>query len=330
MEEIGAVCAVCGLAVMAALAAPASAQVLPATPPTSAPAPNTLPAPIAATPVSGDAARARRAQVTFADGLLDVRADNSSLNQILHAISVSTGMKITGGVADTRVFGNYGPAAPSEVLATLLDGTGTNMLLREDAANTPVELVLTPRGGGPTPPSPNTQSYNDEDEYRGGPDPMYMRRPGPRSQRPMNGLGGRPGQAPQNAAGSVAGQAPQNGAAQTPAPSEPPTVPQPLNNPLGNPANTTPTASEAPTTNSVPVDSVPQPSTATPPPQGIVDSANPPPPGATTSPTPNGVSTPEQIYQQLLKLQQQQNAPGATTTPTPQAPTPTPQANAPQ
>ena len=70
-----------------------------------------------------------RAQVTYADGMLSVSADNSSLNQILRQIASSTGMKITGGVADERVFGHYGPATPAQILASLLDGTGSNMIL---------------------------------------------------------------------------------------------------------------------------------------------------------------------------------------------------------
>jgi hypothetical protein len=94
------------------------------------------------------------AEVTYANGLLTVAADNSSLNQILREIARQTGMKITGSVSDERVFGRYGPSAPAGVLASLLDGTGSNMLLRETASNVPAELVLTPREGGPTPPQP--------------------------------------------------------------------------------------------------------------------------------------------------------------------------------
>jgi hypothetical protein len=67
-------------------------------------------------------------------------------------------MKITGGVADERVYGRYGPAAPAEVLATLLGGTNTNMILRESASNAPKELILTPREGGITPPDLNGPS----------------------------------------------------------------------------------------------------------------------------------------------------------------------------
>ena len=73
-----------------------------------------------------------RADVSYRNGLLTVAAANSSLNQILREISRQTGMKITGGVADERVFGTYGPAAPGKVLNSLLDGTGSNMLLHAE------------------------------------------------------------------------------------------------------------------------------------------------------------------------------------------------------
>src|ERR1700679_2339706 len=146
-------------AILALAATPVFAQIspaastLPPTSPTSLPAANTLPSPIAATPAPPNTPH--RATATYAAGLLNVRADNSSLNQILRAIARLTGMTITGGVTDERVFGNYGPAEPSTILATLLDGTGSNMILRESATSAPSELVLTPRNGGPTPPNPN-------------------------------------------------------------------------------------------------------------------------------------------------------------------------------
>jgi hypothetical protein len=97
--------------------------------------------------------------VILTHGLIQIRADNSSLNQILRSISHITGMKITGGVEEQRVFGNYGPATLSTVLATLLDGTGANILLLGGNAGTPPELVLTSRAGGPEPPGPNSPAY---------------------------------------------------------------------------------------------------------------------------------------------------------------------------
>jgi hypothetical protein len=109
-----------------------------------------------------NAPAAHRARVAFANGLLEVRADSSSLLQTLHDISRITGMSITGGVAEQRIFGDYGPASPATVLATLLDGTGTNMLLRQDPiTGAPVELVLTQRAGGAIPVNPNGPGMDD-------------------------------------------------------------------------------------------------------------------------------------------------------------------------
>ena len=86
-----------------------------------------------------------------AAGLVAVTADNSSLNQILRAVSQQTGITITGGVNDERVYGNYGPAAPADVLSQLLDGTGVNMMLVQPSGASPAQLILTQRNGGPTP-----------------------------------------------------------------------------------------------------------------------------------------------------------------------------------
>ncbi|QMV17783.1 hypothetical protein GOB94_03020 [Granulicella sp. 5B5] len=119
-----------------------AASTLPPTPATAAPA-ITAPAP---------PPPPHHADVAFANGQLTVRADNSSLHQILGSISQLTGMKITGGVEDQRVFGSYGPGDASTILATLLDGTGVNMLIREGDAHQPTELVLTPRSGAAAPP----------------------------------------------------------------------------------------------------------------------------------------------------------------------------------
>ena len=98
-----------------------------------------------------------QAQVGYQLGQLTVIAENSSLNQILRDVAQKTGMKITGGVSDQRVYGTYGPASPSVVLGTLLQGSGANMILRMTAANEPTELVLTPMQGRPTPPSLSAQ-----------------------------------------------------------------------------------------------------------------------------------------------------------------------------
>jgi len=106
-------------------------------------------------PLTPEQAPPRPAKVSYTSGQLTVSASNSSLDQILRDIARLTKIRITGGVADQRVFGTYGPASANEILSTLLEGTGTNMLLVQGASGLPSELILTPRMGGPTPPKPN-------------------------------------------------------------------------------------------------------------------------------------------------------------------------------
>ncbi len=298
---------VAGLICVAGLAASAQAgSKLPATPPTSISSPNSSTAPHAASPARGDSLQHHRARVSYADGLLEVRADNSSLNQILREISRQTGMKIVGGVADQRVFGSYGPGPAATVLQTLLNGTGANILLQESRTHAPEQLVLSPQTAGPTPPSPSSPSYDATETE---------------PELPLPGTA-------QPAAQTPTANAPAASAPATTAPSTPPSMPQPSNNVLGNPNNISPTVSTAPVTNSVPLNTLPTPSVA-PPVSGIVDSPNPPPAGSTTAgftnqtppdnnpntappatattnqSSPNGVKTPEQIYEELRLLQQQ-------------------------
>jgi hypothetical protein len=297
---------------------------LPPTPPTSISNPNPLTPPIAATPARLDTAKRHRARVTYADGLLEVRADDSSLNQILRDISRQTGMKVVGGVADQRVYGSYGPAPAVTVLQTLLGGTGTNILLQESATHAPEQLVLTPQTGGPTPPPPSSPTYDATEAE---------------PELPIPGAVQRAGQA--QTAAQTTDAAPASATAlptTTSVPSTPPSMPQPSNNVLGDPNNVSPTASTLPVTNSVPINTLPTPSTV-PPVSGIVDAPNPPPAGSTTAgftnqtppnnnpntappatattdqSSPNGVKTPEQIYEELRQLQQKKANPQGSSAP---------------
>jgi hypothetical protein len=199
------------------------------------------PAPVPAQPA------VHRAQIVYAQSQLEVVADNSSLNQILRDIALKTGMKITGGVLDQRVFGKYGPGAPAGILASLLDGTGCNMLLRESPTHTPEELILTPRNGGPTPPSPSASGLDDQ---------------APSSNEVSAGQPASPNQPAQSAQQSPAQQSQDD---------PPGLIRQPGMVPIYGPgaANATP-----PPTNGNPQ-------------------------------SPNGVMTPQQIYQQLQQLQSQ-------------------------
>jgi hypothetical protein len=248
------------------------------------------------------------------NGLLDVQADNSSLNQILRDISRATGMTVTGGVADERVFGNYGPADPATILQTLLDGSGSDMFLLEKADHAPAKLLLTPHTGGASLPGPSSAAFDatENEPYTpttGEPQSAAAR------QRTM------PAAAAQTRSGLPASDTPGLSS-----------IPPPMNNVNGSENNVSPSASTLPVTDSVPVSSLPTPST-TPSATGIVDAPNPPPAGSTTSgitsqtpqtnpnippntatpnttTSPNGVKTPQQIYEELRQLQQKQAAAG--------------------
>jgi len=289
---------------LCSLALVASAQTsskLPPTPPTSMSNPNSM---TPATPTRADNAQRHRARVSYENGMLEVHADNSSLNQILRDIAHQTGMKIVGGVADQRIFGSYGPAPAATVLQTLLNGTGTNILLQETRTHAPEQLVLTPQTGGATPPPPSSPSYDVTET------------------EPELSL---PGAAQPTAQAQTATPA---AATASPAPPAQPGV-------LGSPNNVSPTPSSLPVTNSVPVSTLPTPSTAQPV-SGIVNAPNPPPAGSTTAnftsqtppnsnpnlaqpaaaattnqASPNGAKTPEQIYEELKQLQQRKANPQA-------------------
>jgi hypothetical protein len=158
-------------------AAPASST-LPAAQPTIPPPPPIPPTPSQLPPT--------HAQVTYTGGTLSISASNSSLNQILREISRETGIKISGGVADERVFGQYGPDAPSQILSALLDGTGSNMLLVNGNGDAPAELILTPRQGRPTPPGPNTPGSDEtHNPANAEPPETQSEQPSPDQSRPV-------------------------------------------------------------------------------------------------------------------------------------------------
>jgi hypothetical protein len=103
------------------------------------------------------------ATVTANNNELTVKADNSSLSQILHQVSSAMGMKLDGLGGDERVFGSFGPGAPREVLTALLDGTSYNVMMVGDLPNgAPRELLLSRRGAGGAapPPSANANASN--------------------------------------------------------------------------------------------------------------------------------------------------------------------------
>jgi hypothetical protein len=121
------------------------------------------------TPVAADAAPsllqqpAQEAKIVFDQNRLSIHADNSSLAGILRQFASSSGMKVEGLSGDERVFGTFGPGAPRDVIAELLDGTAYNVALIGDLDNgAPRELVLTPSSHGAAAPAPAPQANSDD------------------------------------------------------------------------------------------------------------------------------------------------------------------------
>lgn len=208
----------------------------------------------------GGTAAVHRAEVRYSNGLLTVTARDASLNGILRQISQQTGMKISGGVRDDRVFGTYGPDRPSAVLTTLLDGSGSNMLLVNNAANEPAQLILSPRVGGPTPPNQFTDGRQQDPDADD-------------SVAPVARFGAQ-------------------GAPPLPPPSGRPNVQPGVNL---NPSISTPTSNNSDSQAVV----FPPISATTTPATGTTSSD-------VTQEAPSGVKTPQQIFEQLQRLRQQQ------------------------
>jgi hypothetical protein len=74
---------------------------------------------------------ARGMRVAFANGLLEIHANSATLSEVLFQIQQQTGAEIAipAGTEQERVFGDFGPAHPGEVLSQLLNGTDLNFVV---------------------------------------------------------------------------------------------------------------------------------------------------------------------------------------------------------
>jgi hypothetical protein len=137
---------------------PKPSAAIPATPPASQ-LPSMPVAPVAQlVPPTPANSPAEHAYVRYANGRVTVQAGNSSLNQILRSIMRLTGLQITGGVQEDRVYGTYGPSHLGPLLTNLLAGTGSNVIFVPANATEPARLILSPRNGGAMPPPPSASA----------------------------------------------------------------------------------------------------------------------------------------------------------------------------
>lgn len=126
---------------------------------------------------------------------LHIIADNASLSSILDQIATETGAKIEGLSEDERVFGDYGPGSPREVLAQLFNGANYNVLILGDLAQTePIHVLLSPRRAGassqpsgqPRQPEQEEDSPEPQEEQPQPYQPPVVNRPPNQPNRPLN------------------------------------------------------------------------------------------------------------------------------------------------
>jgi hypothetical protein len=107
-----------------------------------------------------------RARITFQGGLLTIHAADADLAEILHQVANASGMVIDGLIKSSRVYGDFGPGDPWNVLTDLLAGTGYNfMMVGSTVEGTPRELLLTQKSGEPLPkprPRQNGEDLHEE------------------------------------------------------------------------------------------------------------------------------------------------------------------------
>lgn len=178
--------------------------------------------------------------VIWDGSLLTIEANGDPMPELLGRVAHETGMKITGGVPDERIYGKYGPASVQVVFGQLFDGLAVNMMLVNATPTKPKELLLTVRSGAPTPPS----TRQVVDNYQ----PQRVQALQPQPQPPQDSLQQRP------------------------------------NNPVPPPAANTATNGNA---------------------DASTNNSSAPATDTTQPQSPNGVKTPEQIFEELRKRQQQ-------------------------
>ncbi len=191
-------------------------------------------------------------QVTYSNGLLTIVANNSTLSDILHAVSARTGADVDmpPQLGGERVAARIGPGTPRDVLSDLLSGPHFDYILlgSDGDPNAVRSIILSPN----QPSSPSSAS------------PAVAQRQPVRTVTP-------PQEEIEDEAAGEAQFQPEN-----PPPAQPPPPPQQTLGPAGQPLPPNPTAGQEPSFRG---GQQPQ------------------------------VKTPEQLLEELRKMQQQGNQP---------------------
>src|SRR5581483_3940007 len=121
--------------------------------------------------------------ISYASGELTIVANNSSLADIVSGIERATGVRVEGTTPDSeRVFGQFGPGSPRDVLNSLFDGSRYDFILVGSLDN-PADvrtIILSPHGTAPAAgvSTANNQPYrppeNNEDQEDNDQAPAYQ------------------------------------------------------------------------------------------------------------------------------------------------------------
>lgn len=93
--------------------------------------------------------------VTLSGGQLTITARNSTMSDVLNAVRQKTGAAVDmTGASNDRVVGKFGPGAPREVMAQLLNGSHYDFVLLGSPTDPGAlkKIVLMARAVGPEPP----------------------------------------------------------------------------------------------------------------------------------------------------------------------------------
>jgi hypothetical protein len=99
-------------------------------------------------------------EVTFKGGQLTITARNSTLGDVLNAVKQKTGAAVEMPPASSeRVVGQFGPGAPRDVMAQLLNGSHYDYVLLGSPSDPGAlnKVVLMARASGPEPAPPQGQ-----------------------------------------------------------------------------------------------------------------------------------------------------------------------------
>jgi len=121
--------------------------------------------------------------ISYANGDLTIVANNSSLADIVSGIERATGVRVEGTTPDSeRVFGQFGPGSPRDVLNSLFDGSRYDFILVGNLEN-PADvrtIILSPHGTAPAAgvSTANNQPYrppeNNEEQEESEQTPVYQ------------------------------------------------------------------------------------------------------------------------------------------------------------